>query len=200
MPTEEEIRRYYQAVWQARRGGGVVLIKTLPYTGVRVAELVAIRLVEVDLDACRIRITNGKGGKDRTVPFPPTFALHVDARRKAGGDHLFESGWKLGLGGWLVGAGCLGRLRLGLGLVDGSRRVVRWPVDGVQAGRNQTDVGEVVLGPGRYDHDLAGPNLLPGVAQLGQDQSLDKREELVVVLVDLCADVLPRCERHDDQL
>ena len=98
MPTEEEIRRYYQAVWHARRGGDVVLIKTLLYTGVRVAELVAIRLVEVDLDACRIRITNGKGGKDRTVPFPPTFAetlaLHVDARRKAGGDHLFESGWK----------------------------------------------------------------------------------------------------------
>src|SRR5450759_2100719 len=78
--------------------GDVVLIKTLLYTRVRVAELVAIRLVEVDLDACRIRITNGKGGKDRTVPFPPTFAetlaLHVDARRKAGGDHLFESGWK----------------------------------------------------------------------------------------------------------
>jgi integrase/recombinase XerD len=98
VPTEEEIRRYYQAVWHARRGGDVVLIKTLLYTGVRVAELVAIRLVEVDLDACRIRITNGKGGKDRTVPFPPTFAetlaLHVDARRKAGGDHLFESGWK----------------------------------------------------------------------------------------------------------
>jgi integrase/recombinase XerD len=98
VPTEEEIRRYYQAVWQARRGGDVVLIKTLLYTGGRVAELVAIRLVEVDLDACRIRITNGKGGKDLTVPFPPTFAetlaLHVDARRKAGGDHLFESGWK----------------------------------------------------------------------------------------------------------
>ena len=50
MPTEEEIRRYYQAVWQARRGGDMVLIKTLLYTGVRVAELVAIRLDEVDLE------------------------------------------------------------------------------------------------------------------------------------------------------
>ncbi|MGH2770956.1 MAG: hypothetical protein ACRDJF_10615 [Actinomycetota bacterium] len=38
---------------------------TLLYTGVRVAELVAIRLDDVDLDACRIRITQGEGGKDR---------------------------------------------------------------------------------------------------------------------------------------
>lgn len=98
VPTEEEIRAYYQAVWQARRGGDVVLIKTLLYTGVRVAELVAIRLHEVDLDACRIRITNGKGGKDRTVPFPRSFAetlsLHIGDRHKTGGDYLFESSWK----------------------------------------------------------------------------------------------------------
>jgi integrase/recombinase XerD len=47
----------------------------LLYIGVRFAELVAIRLGEVDLDACRIRITNGKGGKDRTVPFPTTLGV-----------------------------------------------------------------------------------------------------------------------------
>ena len=70
VPAEAEIRRYYQTVWTARRSGDIVLIKTLLYTGVRVAELVAIRLTDADLDACRIRITNGKGGKDRYVPFP----------------------------------------------------------------------------------------------------------------------------------
>ena len=53
VPTEAEIRRYYQTVWAARRTGDIVLIKTLLYTGVRVAELVAIRISEVDLDACR---------------------------------------------------------------------------------------------------------------------------------------------------
>ena len=98
VPTEDEIRRYYQVVWHGRRSADVVLIKTLLYTGVRVAELVAIRLDEVDLDACRIRITRGKGGKDRTVPFPAPFretlALHIDARRKAGGAYLFESSWR----------------------------------------------------------------------------------------------------------
>ncbi|MGH9022727.1 MAG: tyrosine-type recombinase/integrase [Acidimicrobiia bacterium] len=98
VPSEAEIRRYYEQVWNTRRGPDIVLIKTLLYTGARVGELVAIRLDEVDLDACRIRINNGKGGKDRVVPFPPPFketlALHVDQRRHAGGDYLFESSWK----------------------------------------------------------------------------------------------------------
>jgi integrase len=85
VPTEAEIRRYYQTVWTARRSGDIVLIKTLLYTGVRVAELIAIRLTDTDLDACRIRITNGKGSKDRYVPFPASFretlALHIAATR-----------------------------------------------------------------------------------------------------------------------
>ena len=75
-----------------------MLIKTLLYTGVRVAELVSIRLGDVDLDACRIRITHGKGAKDRYVPFPATFketlALHISAARDNGAAFLFESSWK----------------------------------------------------------------------------------------------------------
>jgi len=98
VPTEVEIRRYYETVWKQRRGGDVVLIKTLLYTGVRVAELVAIRLHDVDLDACRIRITQGKGGKERVVPFPASFketlALHMEVMRERGASHLFESSWK----------------------------------------------------------------------------------------------------------
>jgi integrase len=98
VPTEAEIRRYYQTVWTARRTGDIVLIKTLLYTGVRVAELVAIRISEVNLDTCRIRITHGKGGKDRYVPFPTSFketlALHINAAQDKGAMFLFESSWK----------------------------------------------------------------------------------------------------------
>ena len=78
--------------------GALVLGLWFLYTGVRVAELVAIRLDDVDLDACRIRITQGKGNKDRVVPFPTSFketlGLHMDAMRARGADHLFESSWK----------------------------------------------------------------------------------------------------------
>ena len=67
-------------------------------TGVRVAELVRIRVEDVDLDACRIRITQGKGGKDRTVPFPnpfqETLTLHIDAQRAKMAAFLLESSWK----------------------------------------------------------------------------------------------------------
>ena len=98
VPNEDEIRRFYQAVWFGRRMGDVVLIKTLLYTGVRVSELIAIRLTEVDLDRCQLRVTAGKGGKDRVVPFPVAFketlALHMAAMARQGATHLFESNWK----------------------------------------------------------------------------------------------------------
>lgn len=95
VPSEEELRRYYQAVWQARKVGDMVLIKTLLYTGVRVSELITIRLTSVDLDRCQIRIIAGKGKKDRVVPFPngfkETVALQIERMRTQGATHLFES-------------------------------------------------------------------------------------------------------------
>jgi integrase/recombinase XerD len=98
VPSEAEIRRYYETVWQARRLDDLVLIKTLLYTGVRVSELVAIRLDAVDFDRCQIRITGGKGRKDRVVPFLASFketlALHADRLAHRGATHLFESSWK----------------------------------------------------------------------------------------------------------
>jgi integrase/recombinase XerD len=98
VPTEDELRRYYAAVWHARRTGDVVLIKTLLYTGARVSELIRMQLVDVDLDRCQIRINQGKGKKDRVVPFPEPFkealALHMDAQRTKQATYLFESSWK----------------------------------------------------------------------------------------------------------
>ncbi len=98
VPSEEELRRYYQTVWQARNVGDMVLIKTLLYTGVRVSELVNIHLADVDLDRCQIRINQGKGKKDRVVPFPDgfkeTLAMHMDRLREKHAAYLFESSWK----------------------------------------------------------------------------------------------------------
>ena len=95
VPTEKEIRLFYQAVWNCRNFADMVLIKTLFYTGIRVSELVAIRLDEVDVDRCQIRITQGKGSKDRYVPFPLSFrellALHMERMGDKGASYLFES-------------------------------------------------------------------------------------------------------------
>src|SRR5215218_1588720 len=100
VPTEAEIQRYYQAVWAGQNLQDVVLIKLLLYTGVRVGELVKIQLADVDLGQCQIRITDGKGHKDRQVPFPPGFkealGLHIQTMRVKQGTYLFESSWKRG--------------------------------------------------------------------------------------------------------
>ena len=98
VPTEEEIHKYYQAVWKSRNMKHVIMIKTLLYTGVRVSELIKIKLSEVDFDRCQIRVTEGKGKKDRIVPFPndfkETLAMHAEGVRAKGGNYLFESSWK----------------------------------------------------------------------------------------------------------
>ena len=98
VPTEEEIHKYYEAVWQSRNMQHVILIKTLIYTGVRVSELIHIKLNEVDFDRCQIRITEGKGKKDRIVPFPNSFkevlAVYSHGMQSKGAKYLFESTWK----------------------------------------------------------------------------------------------------------
>lgn len=98
VPTEEEIRSFYETVWKARRTQDIVLIKTLLYTGVRVTELVNIHLNDVDFDRCQVRINEGKGKKDRLVPFPAAFketlALHAAETERKGASYLFESSWK----------------------------------------------------------------------------------------------------------
>ena len=98
VPTEEEIQKYYQAVWKSRNMKHVVMIKTLLYTGVRVSELIKIKLSDIDLDRCQMRINEGKGKKDRIVPFPndfkETLAMHAHNLHTKGGAYLFESSWK----------------------------------------------------------------------------------------------------------
>nr|WP_289139336.1 tyrosine-type recombinase/integrase [uncultured Brevibacillus sp.] len=64
------------------------------YTGVRVSELINIKLTDIDFHYCLIRINNGKGRKDRIVPFPQTFkellAMHADSVNKKQAVNLFN--------------------------------------------------------------------------------------------------------------
>lgn len=76
----------------------MVIVKTLMYTGIRVSELIHIKLTDIDFNYCQIRINKGKGSKDRIVPFPPFFkellAMHVDSMKKKQAVYLFESSWR----------------------------------------------------------------------------------------------------------
>ena len=95
MPTEEELRRYYHVVWQTRNVKHMLLIKVLLYTGIRVQELVNIKITDLDVDRCQIRINQGKGNKDRIVPFPEIFRetlmLFASTEQTKGTIYLFES-------------------------------------------------------------------------------------------------------------
>ncbi|MEN8237453.1 MAG: tyrosine-type recombinase/integrase [Pseudomonadota bacterium] len=98
VPTEEEIKQYYESVWRSKNMNHMILIKTLLYTGMRVSEVIDVKLNDVDLDRCQIRIERGKGDKTRMVPFPASFketlAMHIQDSLQKGATHLFESSWK----------------------------------------------------------------------------------------------------------
>lgn len=98
VPTEEELKRYYHRVWQTKNIKHMILIRVLLYTGIRVQELVNIQLSNLDFDRCQMRINQGKGAKDRIVPFPEhfreTLMLFSNTEKNNGAIYLFESNRK----------------------------------------------------------------------------------------------------------
>ncbi len=76
----------------------VIIVKILLYTGIRVSELICLKIQDVDFDRCQLRIVAGKGKKDRIVPFLKSFqgnlALHISKFNKNKHLNLFESSWK----------------------------------------------------------------------------------------------------------
>ncbi len=72
--TTEEFRRFYQIVDRAQDVQHCLMLRLLFFTAVRVSELCNIGVSEVDIEACKIRINQGKGSKDRYVLFGKSFA------------------------------------------------------------------------------------------------------------------------------
>src|SRR6266852_2024131 len=73
----------------------MVMIKLLIFTGLRNAELAGIRLQDVDLDHCQVRVVQGKGGRTEACCFRTASEansgkyIHGPRERRAG--FLFES-------------------------------------------------------------------------------------------------------------
>jgi integrase/recombinase XerD len=93
--TDAELVAFYDTIWQAQQLTHVVLLKLLLFTGMRNAELVHLRVTDVDLQTGHVRITQGKGAKDRYVLVPTNFrgelAQYVDRQRHRQATYLFES-------------------------------------------------------------------------------------------------------------
>jgi len=81
--TEAELVAFYDTIWQAQQLTHMVMLKLLLFTGIRNAELAQLRVTDVDLQTCQLRITQGTGHKDRYVLFPSGFrgelAQYLDA-------------------------------------------------------------------------------------------------------------------------
>lgn len=50
VPTEEIIKKYYEAVWQMKNIQHMIMIKILLYTGIRVSELIRVKIIDIDFD------------------------------------------------------------------------------------------------------------------------------------------------------
>ena len=72
--TTEEVRRLYAEVDKADEVQHTLMLRLLFFTAVRVSELCNIEVKDADLDACKVRVNQGKGSKDRYVLFGKSFA------------------------------------------------------------------------------------------------------------------------------
>jgi len=83
----DDFKRFYEVVDQADDVQHSLMLRLLFYTGVRVSELCNMMVADVDIDACKIRINEGKGSKDRYVLFGKSFATalrtHITAHPKS---------------------------------------------------------------------------------------------------------------------
>jgi integrase/recombinase XerD len=73
--TNDDFRRFFEVLDRSDDIQHSLMIRLLFYSGMRVSELCNTEVSDVDLEACRIRVNQGKGGKDRTVLFGKSFAV-----------------------------------------------------------------------------------------------------------------------------
>ncbi len=70
----DEFERFYEMVDRADNAQHSLMLRLLFFTAVRVSELCNMQTADVDLAANKIRINDGKGGKDRYVLFNKQFS------------------------------------------------------------------------------------------------------------------------------
>jgi integrase/recombinase XerD len=93
--TEAELITFYDTLWQAQHLTHGVMLKLLLFTGIRNAELLQLRLTDIDLHTCQVRVTQGKGRQDRYALFPQSFrgelAQYLERQRTQRATYLFAT-------------------------------------------------------------------------------------------------------------
>jgi integrase/recombinase XerD len=93
--TNDELKRFYDVVWKSFNRTHAVMLKLLLFTGIRNAELANVKVIDVDLEQMKVRISQGKGGHDRYVLFPPQFrgelTQYIANQQENDAVYLFES-------------------------------------------------------------------------------------------------------------
>lgn len=89
--SKEEIRKMIEMTENPKHN---CIISLLYGTGMRVGELVRIKMRDIDLDRKMLRVFQGKGKKDRFVMLPGKLLeiLEKQSRLKEAGDFLFTNG------------------------------------------------------------------------------------------------------------
>lgn len=97
IPSQEDIEKFYNTLKNDSHSKNKIMLQTLLYTGVRVCELIAIKITDVDFKTCQIQIQKGVRGQKRVVFFPSTFKELLEKQafgiKMRGGAYLFESSW-----------------------------------------------------------------------------------------------------------
>ena len=73
IPSQEDIEKLYDSLKSDNNSKNKIMLQTLLYTGVRVSELINIKITDVDFNTCQIQIQKGVRGQQRVVFFPSTF-------------------------------------------------------------------------------------------------------------------------------
>jgi integrase/recombinase XerD len=73
--TGDDFRRFFEVLDRNDNIQHSLMLRLLFFTGMRVSELCNTQVSDVDLASCRIRVNQGKGGKDRTVLYGKSFAV-----------------------------------------------------------------------------------------------------------------------------
>lgn len=98
LPSEDDLSLFLGILDNENNTKNKIIINTLLYTGVRVSELVNIKIEDINFEKYQIQIQKGYKEKKRIVLFPVAFKKdlenHALGIEKVGGTYLFESTWK----------------------------------------------------------------------------------------------------------